>query len=111
MARKKIDHHTLDVLEFGQVLSVLASFASSQLGRDAAQALYPSQDAVWIARRIAETTELKRLLEQGTRVPLAGLRDIRTLLEDYGKKQTIFEPGQLLQISDTLRAGGQLMTV
>ena len=108
MARKKIDRHTLDVLEFRQVLSVLASFASSKLGRDAAQSLYPSQDTAWIAKRIAETTELKRLLEQGTRVPLAGLRDIRTLLEDYGKKQTIFEPGQLLEISDTLRAGGHL---
>ncbi len=109
MARKKkIDDHTLDVLEFGQVRSVLASFASSPLGRDASEALYPSLDAEWIARRIAETTELKRLLEQGTRVPLAGLRDIRTVLENYGKKQTMFEPGQLLEIGDTLRAGGHL---
>ena len=108
MARKRIDDHTLDVLEFGQVRSVLASFASSKLGKDAAEALYPSLDADWIAKRIAETTELKRLLEQGIRVPLAGLRDIRTLLEHYGRKQTIFEPGQLLEISDTLRAGGHL---
>jgi DNA mismatch repair protein MutS2 len=108
MARRKIDDHTLDVLEFGQVRGVLASFASSKLGRAAAEALYPSPDENWIAKRIAETTELKRLLEQGVRVPLAGLRDIRTLLEDYGKKQTVFEPGQLLEISDTLRAGGHL---
>ena len=108
MARKQIDDHTLDVLEFGQVRHVLASFASSTLGRDAAEALYPSLDADWIARRIAETSELKRLLDQGMRVPLAGLRDIRILLEHYGKKQTVFEPGQLLEISDTLRAGGHL---
>lgn len=109
MARKKkIDDHTLDVLEFGQVRSVLASFASSKLGRDAAEALYPSLDADWIARRTAETTEFKRLLEQGDRVPLAGLRDIRTILENFGKKQTMFEPDQLLEISDTLRAGGHL---
>ena len=108
MARKTIDDHTLDVLEFGQVRGVLASFASSKLGRDAAEALYPSLDIDWIARRIAETTELKSLLEQGIKVPLAGLRDIRTLLEHYGRKQTVFEPGQLLEISDTLRAGGHL---
>ncbi len=109
MARKKkIDDHTLDVLEFGQVRSILASFASSPLGRDAAEAVYPSLDADWITRRLAETTELKRLLEHGTRMPLAGLRDIRTVLEHYGKKQTVFEPGQLLEISDTLRAGGHL---
>ena len=64
MARKKIDDHTLDVLEFGQVLGVLASFAGSKLGRDAAETLYPSLDADWIASRIAETSELKYLLEQ-----------------------------------------------
>jgi DNA mismatch repair protein MutS2 len=71
-------------------------------------ALYPSLDVDWITNRLAETTELKRLLEQGIRVPLAGLRDIRTLLEHFGTKQTVFEPGQLLEISDTLTAGRQL---
>jgi len=108
MARKRIDDHTLDVLEFDQVLKVLASFAGSKLGKDAAMALYPSLDARWITERLAETTELKRLLEQGMRVPLAGLRDIRTLLEQFGTKQTVFEPDQLMEIGDTLRAGGQL---
>ena len=78
MARKKIDEHTLDVLEFDQVRKALASFASSKLGRDAAEALYPSLDADWITERLAETTELKRLLDEGIRLPLAGLRDIRS---------------------------------
>ena len=104
MARQKIDDHTLEVLEFEQVRQMLASFASSKLGKDAAIALHPSLDAGWITERIAETTELKRLLEQEVRLPLAGLRDIRTLLEQFGKKQTVFEPDQLLQISGTLRA-------
>ncbi len=108
MARKRIDGHTLDVLEFEQVRSILASFAGSKLGKDAAMALYPSLDASWMTDRLAETSELKSLLEQGIRVPLAGLRDIRTLLEQFGTKQTVFEPEQLLEVSDTLRACGQL---
>ena len=108
MARKKIDDHTLDVLEFEQVRRILASFAGSKLGKDTAMALYPSLDASWIAERVAETTELKHLLDREIRIPLAGLRDIRTLLEQFGKKQTVFEPDQLLQISGTLRASGQL---
>jgi DNA mismatch repair protein MutS2 len=108
MSHKRIDDHTLDVLEFEQVRQILASFASSKLGQDAAMTLYPSLDANWITDRIAETTELKRLLEQEVRVPLAGLRDIRTLLEQFGKKQTVLEPGQLLEISGTLRVSGQL---
>ena len=108
MARKKIDEHTLDVLEFDQVLKVLASFASSGLGKDAAMALYPSLDVDWIVDRLAETTELRGLLDQGIRVPLAGLRDIRTLLEQFGTRQTVFEPGQLLEICDTLAASKHL---
>ncbi|MHC4430435.1 MAG: endonuclease MutS2 [Planctomycetota bacterium] len=108
MARKKIDEHTLEVLEFDQVLKVLASFASSGLGKDAAMALYPSLDIDWIVDRLAETTGLRHLLDQGIRVPLAGLRDIRTLLEQFGTKQTVFEPGQLLEISDTLAASKNL---
>jgi len=107
MVRKKIDDHTLNVLEFGQVLETLASFASSSLGKDASAAIYPSVDTVWITNRIAETSELKTLLEKGIRVPLAGLRDIRPLLEQFGKKQTVFEPGELLEISDTLGSSGR----
>jgi DNA mismatch repair protein MutS2 len=108
MARKKIDDHTLEVLEFDQVLKILASFASSELGKDAAMSLYPSLDASWILERLAETTELKSLLEQGIRVPLSGLHDIRILLKQFGSKQTVFEPGQLLEICDTLAAGRNL---
>lgn len=108
MARKRIDEHTLEVLEFDQVLKVLASFASSELGRDAATALYPSLDVDWIADRLVETTELKHILDEGIRVPLAGLRDIRGLLKQIGTKQTIFDPGQLLEICDTLEASRQL---
>ena len=108
MARKRIDDHTLDVLEFDQVRKILASFAGSKLGQDAAMALYPSLDQDWIADRLAETTELRQLLDQGIRIPLAGLRDIRGLLEQVGSKQTVFEPGQLLEICDTLTASRQL---
>lgn len=108
MARKRIDEHTLDVLEFGQVLKVLASFAGSKLGKDAAEALYPSLDVGWITERLAETTELKRILDRGVRVPLAGLHDIRGLLEQFGAKQTVFDPGQLLEICDTLNASRNL---
>ena len=108
MARKKIDEHTLDVLEFEQVRKVLASFAGSKLGRDAAAVLYPSLDVEWITERLAETTELKCLLDRGIRVPLAGLRDIRTLLDQIGSKQTVFEPEQLLEICDTLTASRKL---
>ena len=108
MVRKRIDEHTLKVLEFEEVKSILASFASSDLGRDAARSLYPSIDARWARTRVAETSELKLVLDRGERVPLAGLRDIRPLLKQLGKKQTVLEPEQLLDVADTLAAGARL---
>ena len=80
MAGKRIDEHTLRVLEFEDVKTILASFAASDLGRDAAKGLYPSVDQHWVQARIAETTELSSVLE----------------------------PAELLEISDTLAASGRL---
>jgi len=108
MAGKRIDEHTLRVLEFEEVKTILASFAASDLGRDAAKTLYPSVDSRWVQARMAETTELTRVLDRGERVPMAGLRDIRPVLKEFGKKQTVLEPPELLEISDTLAASGRL---
>ncbi|MHC4572615.1 MAG: endonuclease MutS2 [Planctomycetota bacterium] len=108
MDRRRIDEHTLKVLEFDEVREILASFASSALGKEAATALYPSVDAYWVAGRLAETSEMKGLLERGIRIPLAGLRDIRGLIKQFGRKRTVFEPSELLEISDTLGASGRL---
>ena len=108
MAGKRIDEHTLRVLEFEDVKTILASFAASELGRDAARGLYPSVDRHWVQARIAETTELTSVLDRGERVPMAGLRDIRPVLKEFGKKQTVLEPAELIEISDTLAASGRL---
>ncbi len=108
MTTRRIDEHTLSVLEFDAVRGILASFAASELGRDAARRLYPSVDTRWAKVRIAETSELKLVLDRGERVPMAGLRDIRAVLKQFGKKETVLEPDQLLEIVDTLAAGGRL---
>ncbi|MCU0915389.1 MAG: hypothetical protein MUC88_12610 [Planctomycetes bacterium] len=108
MAGKKIDEHTLKVLEFEEIKDILASFAASDLGRDAARALYPSVDLRWVQARMAESTELTAVLERGERIPMAGLRDIRSLLKEFGKKQTVLEPADLLEVADTLAASGRL---
>ena len=108
MSGKRIDEHTLAVLEFEAVRAILASFAASELGRDAAASLYPSVDTRWTKTRIAETSELRLVLDRGERVPMAGLRDIRAILKQFGKRETVLEPEQLLAIADTLAASGRL---
>ncbi len=108
MTRKQIDEHTIGVLEFDAIRKILATFAASDLGRDAAGRLYPSTDPRWARVRIAETSEMRAILDRGERVPMAGLRDIRSMLKEFGKKETVFEPPQLLEIADTLAASSRL---
>ena len=108
MSQKPIHQHTLDVLEYQTILEILSRYASSELGRSAASALQPSTQKPWIQKRLAETSQLKSLLDQGERIPLAGLCDLNTLFANFGKKQTLFEPDELLQICDTLAAAERL---
>ncbi|MCF7974388.1 MAG: hypothetical protein K9N55_11275 [Phycisphaerae bacterium] len=111
MSQKKIHSHTLEVLEYQTILEILSHYASSELGRQAALGLTPVTDKHWIQARLAETSELRALLDQGERIPLAGLCDLNTLFAHFGKKQTLFEPEELLQICDTLAAAGRLKQV
>jgi len=108
MPGKRIDPHTLGVLEFSAIRDILGRYAASELGRDVAGHLYPSVDVRWAKTRIAETSELRAVLDRGERVPMAGLKDIRASLKGFGKKQTVFEPAQLLEIADTLAASARL---
>ena len=108
MSQEEIHQHTLDVLEYQMILEILSKYASSELGRHAALQLRPSTQRQWIQPRLAETSQLKALLDQGERIPLAGLCDLNTLFANFGKKQTLFEPDELLQICDTLAASGRL---
>jgi len=103
-----MDSHALHVLEFDSIREILSRYASSDPGRRACRDLYPSDDAQWVRARQGETTEMKKLLEGGNRVPLAGIRDLRELLEKVGTRQTVFEPAELLTIAATLSASGVL---
>ena len=108
MLNGKIDQHTLKVLEYGQILQILSGYASSGLGKKIVQQLFPSLDGRWIAERLLETTEMKELMQTGCRIPLAGLKDITDLIKPHGSQQSVLEPGELLDIRDTLAVSGQL---
>ncbi len=62
MAARRIDEHTLGILEFGQIREILSGFASSDLGRGAGAELFPSVNAEWIADRLAETSQMKDVI-------------------------------------------------
>ena len=104
MAKKRIASHTLQVLEYTSVLDMVAAYASNELGRVATRSLYPAVDGQWIQTQLAETAEALDLLNQERPLPLAGIRDIRSVLQSPEAGQSLLEPHQLLQIADTLSA-------
>ncbi|MEW6031555.1 MAG: endonuclease MutS2 [Bacillota bacterium] len=76
-------------------------------GRDAALALAPSTDPEVVERGQRETSEARLLLDRGQAVPLGGLRDIRSYLEEVAGGG-VLEPSELLDIAQTCDGAARL---
>ncbi|MHB1005778.1 MAG: endonuclease MutS2 [Chloroflexota bacterium] len=92
---------TLDLLEFPKILQRLAGRVSFSPTKELVAALRPSTDAAEVRRRLAYTTEARRLLEVKSSFSLGGVRDIRTSVRRAELGGTL-EAGELLDIQTTL---------
>ncbi len=99
-----MDAHSLRVLEYGEVLRLLAAEAASPLGAQRAAALRPSSDADLVGQRLAETQEARNLLVQGPVPSLARVADIREILARGGIPGARLLPLELVAVADTLEA-------
>ncbi len=75
-----MNEHALEVLEYPQVIEILAGLATSGLGQARIRALAPLTDRPSIERLMAETTELKALLMPEQELPIGGLHDLSTII-------------------------------
>jgi DNA mismatch repair protein MutS2 len=102
-----MDTHTLELLEFDKVRSLIAARAACSLGRTAAQRIEPSIDPGEIHQRQSLTTEMVEALRAGLRPSFGGLHDIRQLVR---KTQVggILEAEELAETGETLRAIGDI---
>src|SRR5438093_1161294 len=98
-----VDHRTLDVLEFPKVLARVASHTSFSLGRERALDLRPSFQLQEVADRQEITQEARRLIELKAGVTLGGAHDVRPLVRRTALGGRL-EPGELLDVRDTLAA-------
>ena len=96
--------HAIEILEYGRMREILAAYAESVLGRGLAAELVPCPDAEVLRRLHAETRELSELLES-TRLPLAGLSDVCSGIEDDDSGGKPLEPEHLYRVVDLLRSG------
>lgn len=102
-----MDDRTLRVLEYDKIKAMLADCAASSLGRRRAEALQPRTDLRWIEDRLAETTEMRRLMERFGQPPFGGLTDVGELIA-RARVQGILDPEELLRVSDFLRCSRRM---
>lgn len=97
-----MDDRSWRTLEFDRVREMLASQASTTLGRELALELTPSSDFVVVELNLTETAEAHGLLQAGDRPPFGGVTDIREVVK-RAELGGVLEPSELLAVAALLK--------
>ncbi len=102
-----MDSHTLELLEFGKVRELLASYAACSLGKELARQMEPSTDPARVRSELALVSEMVDALSLGHAPPFGGLHDVRLLVKRaaIGSQLTV---EQLLEVAETLSCTGNI---
>lgn len=98
-----MNEKVLGLLEFDKIRDKLSGLCASELGREIADKLAPQSDFTSVSRMLKETSDSVDFILRRGNPPLGGLHDIRDSLKRVGIGSAL-NPGELLRISDTLRA-------
>jgi DNA mismatch repair protein MutS2 len=98
-----MDTHTLELLEFDRIRSLLAARAACSLGKQAAALVEPSTDPAEIHHRLVLTTEMVEAVRSRLTPPLGGLHDIRPQVR-RAEIGAMLEAEELAEAAETLRA-------
>lgn len=102
--------HTLKVLEFDAVRTMVSERTVSAQGHRRAMSLEPANDIVVIRKNLQTVTEMRGFLDRQETVPLRGIKDIGAALDQAGAAGAMLDPKVLLDVADTLRVS-RLMRV
>jgi DNA mismatch repair protein MutS2 len=99
--------HSLRVLEFDHIISMLRERTACALGDEVAQQLEPSTELLTITESQRETTEAVGIINEDGSMPLGGIHDIRA---SVGKAalDAMLDPSAFLSIAGTLASGRAL---
>ncbi|MFA5072673.1 MAG: endonuclease MutS2 [Nitrospirota bacterium] len=103
-----MNEHTLRVLEYRKVISIVSRYAASEPGRVSVSALLPSPLVSLVETRLQETFEGVRILQSGDSPDLHGIQDIQPSLRKLEISGTTLSPLELLQIAQTLETGRRI---
>jgi DNA mismatch repair protein MutS2 len=104
-----VDARSIALLEFPQVRERLAAATSFPPSRRLAEALEPSSDPVVVARGLDETDQARALLSERAGVGVGAAHDIGPAVERAARGGRL-DPGQFLELADTLDAASRLQT-
>ncbi len=91
-----IDKHTLDVLEFGKVLNLIAGKSLTPLGKKQALKICPLFDKTEIELKMTEISQMKDILNFGDPFPLVRIEDPREILKKSTVPEIFLEPSEFL---------------
>jgi len=105
-----MDARSQVLLEFPLVRDRLAAATSFPPSRRLAEALEPAADPVIVARQLDETDQARSLLEERPGVGIGAAHDIGPSIERAARGGRL-DPGQFLEIAETLDATARLATM
>jgi len=104
-----LDRRSTVLLEFPAVRERLAEATSFGPSRRLAEALEPSSDPVIVARGLDETDQARSLLEERPGVGIGAAHDVGPAI-DRAARGGRLDPGQFLELAETLDATSRLAT-
>ncbi|MTV50666.1 endonuclease MutS2 [Heliobacillus mobilis] len=102
-----MNERTLRKLEFDRILSQLAGFCVSDMGKELAESLLPKHKLWQVQEGLSETTEAKEVLRLRPSNPMAAFHDVRPYLRK-AEVGGILEAGELQQVAQALRISRQV---
>ncbi|HEY50732.1 MAG TPA: endonuclease MutS2 [Dehalococcoidia bacterium] len=98
-----MDEKSWEILEFPQIIAILAGYTSFSASRELAFALKPLTDYDQIALRLEQSAEARHLLAMEPGFSIGGVMDIREAVR-IASLEGILEPMRLVEIQQTLAA-------
>ena len=102
-----MDIKDLELLEFPRIREIIAGYCSFSMGRDMAMSLSPSGDIEEINKRLGESAEAAKLIEEDSSVTASGVEDIRDFAVAASRGQ-VLDPKTLRIICASLQTMRQL---
>ena len=98
---------SIATLEYPKIIERLARETAFSASKALATELQPSTDPDEVRRRLAYTSEARRLMEARPDIGVRGARDVRPVVT-AAERGAVLGPGDLIDVMVTLRASGYL---